>query len=199
MVLFFSVVIVYRQRLLRFIKSEKEKKRKIRVVAFSLLVMIITASVLPLLIFRYTAPDFMGDSLKERVVLARAAVQLTLSYPIYGVGLGQFIPSLPTVFHAVTNSILQPVHSIFLLVLSEVGLFGFIGMVAVLYSGISFQVKRKNYLLVLPTLICLLLGIGDHYLLTQQQGRLLLGLSVGILFVRSKSFGRQSTKNTKKD
>ncbi|MEN9407363.1 MAG: hypothetical protein RLZZ455_579 [Candidatus Parcubacteria bacterium] len=198
-VMLISAVIVYRQRLRFLLKSEMAKSKKISITLLVISTIIIAVLVFPLIISRYIAPDFLGESFVERVILANAAVQLLLSHPLYGVGLGQFIPSLPKVIQVVTHSMLQPVHSVFLLVLSETGLAGFIGMTAVIYKGVRFQINQKKYLYLLPIIVCLLLGIGDHYLLTQQQGRMFLAISLGILFVRTKSFGHRSTKNTKKD
>ncbi len=58
---------------------------------------------------------------------------------------------------------LQPVHNIYLLILSETGIFGVLGFAYLLLKS------KKN----LPLFILLFLGLFDHYPLTLQTGLLL--------------------------
>lgn len=153
----------------------------------------------PILIERFLSPDFFGESYRERFVLATMAIEMTLDHPFYGVGLGQFIPSLPHYLSSVRFSLLQPVHSIFLLILAETGVLGFFVVVVTVFRGIKKQLREGSPLIIFPVVLCIILGIGDHYLMTQQQGRLVLGLVLGFLFVDTKIFARRLMKNTKRD
>jgi hypothetical protein len=100
-----------------------------------------------------------------------------------GVGLGNFLVELPKYYPHRDIFFLQPIHNIFLLVLSETGVIGFI-LFCWLISSIYLnkELKIKNYgitqkfplsIIHYSLFIILLLGLVDHYPLTLQQGQLL--------------------------
>lgn len=121
------------------------------------------------------------NSNEETVVIREqlnaAAIRIWTSHIWTGVGLGNFLVALPSVLPAKFIYFLQPVHNIYLLLLSELGIFGFGCMIICIWN------VRKNIHLSWPIIALFLLGAVDHYPLTLQQGQLLLAVSVGLLFL----------------
>lgn len=124
------------------------------------------------------APTFAD--VYERVKLAEVSIHIFKSKPFLGVGLNNFILALSTT--KVDSRVLwklQPVHNIFLLVLSELGIIG-----VAIFSFIIFKTfKNKKFTIILVAILTT--GMFDHYWLTLQQNQLLLGLVLGIIFNKS--------------
>ena len=110
--------------------------------------------------FNLSVPEF-----SERISLINTAKEIILRNPLLGNGLGTFVFS---------NSLMQPVHNIFLLVFSETGIFGFLILCWLLLRGL----KKIIYVFI----FVLITGFFDHYWLTLQQNMLLLALVYGYLF-----------------
>lgn len=119
------------------------------------------------------------ERVAQRLELANVAGQATVQNPIAGSGLNTFIPNLPK-FQINGNSIwlLQPVHNIFLLVLSEIGIVGLFIFVVLIYSALKKSRNEKRYYLLVPLVFVILTGTTDHYWLTIQQNNLLLVLLI---------------------
>lgn len=133
-----------------------------------------------LLIFRPIPTD---ESVVERQHLNASAVSMWRAFPVFGVGLGNFLAALPSFSEYRSVQFLQPVHNAYLLVLSQVGLFGVavMGYGAMIYAGVrrprsiaALCSRQGVFVACIPLLQLLLLGFVDHYLLTLQQGQLLL-------------------------
>ena len=87
---------------------------------------------------------------------------------------------------------LQPVHNVYLLLVSEVGIVG-LGLFGFIVSRILLQEKRSKRqdatamrirVACYMSLVALgLLGFVDHYPVTLQQGQLLMTLCISLLFV----------------
>lgn len=129
------------------------------------------------------------ESVVVRQQLNAAAIKLWQSAPLFGVGLGNFLVRLPEALPSRTIYFLQPVHNIYLLLLSEVGVVG-IGLI-VLFGlwWANHELRIRNYektkhkeLFILHTSLfaILVLGLVDHYPLTLQQGQLLLTVIAGM-------------------
>ncbi len=143
------------------------------------------------LIAYYLSPlDPASESIVVRQQLNVAAISMWKNAPLFGVGLGNFLITLPQILPSRAVYFLQPVHNIYLLVLSETGLIGFIIFVLFLWWVIrdTRYVIRKtqtfshiSHLTSHISLISLLfLGLIDHYPLTLQQGQLLFALFLGL-------------------
>jgi O-antigen ligase len=102
---------------------------------------------------------------------------IILKNPLLGVGLGNFIAVLPTQ-NQKTEIIwwLQPVHNIYLLGLSEIGVIPV--LVLLIISSNMWRTKKIKILVsAYPYLVLIMLsGILDHYWLTQQQTMILLSV-----------------------
>jgi O-antigen ligase len=138
----------------------------------------------PLLLFvgiiiSVIVPQFLGDS--ESVVVRNqlnvSAISLIRQSPLLGVGLGNFLVTLPDVLPSRMIYFLQPVHNIYLLLFSEVGLTGSIILGWLLLLLVKNYGKKQHSLLIFYSfMLILLLGFTDHYPITLQQGRLLFTL-----------------------
>ncbi len=120
--------------------------------------------------------SFSGASITERLTLAHTSLNMTFTRPITGVGLGAFIPAI--VPQGI--SLLQPVHNIFLLLVSELGLPFVFVLILIAYKLFP---QRHNPLL----LAILMTGMADHYWLTLHQNQLLLVLIVVLCLNPKKS------------
>ncbi len=145
---------------------------------------------------RFLATRLTEEAVVQREVLMKASVALIAKHSLTGVGLGNFIPSLAVVQKPLSFGLyLQPVHNIFLLILTETGLIGFsfwIWFLIKTYRHLILNIKQlgKNNLgyfaaFVLTTVL-LMLGLFDHYFLTLQQGQLLLALILGLSWTTIK-------------
>jgi hypothetical protein len=124
-----------------------------------------------------------SESVVIRNELSRAAVLMWKSYPLLGVGLNAFLVRLPTIPSSSPTFFLQPAHTIYLLLLSELGIIGVGGIGLSIYMLISKLSQLPNKLPLLLLIVYGLLGTIDHYPVTLQQGQLVttLVLTIGFL------------------
>ena len=133
----------------------------------------------------YLLPHFStNEAFFQRVQLMKAALLMVKVSPLSGVGLNNFIVRLPE-FWLVTGFTywLQPVHNLYLLLLSETGAVGFLIFLWLLILVFKRLLKPSlwiNFPLLMALMAILLLGLTDHYWLTLQPGQLLLALVLGL-------------------
>jgi len=138
-----------------------------------------------LILVFYLFPHFStNEAFSQRMQLMKAALLMIKVSPLSGVGLNNFIVRLPE-FWPVTGFTywLQPVHNLYLLVLSETGVVGFLIFLWFLILVFKRLLKSSlgaNFPLLMALTAILLLGLTDHYWLTLQQGQLLLALVLGL-------------------
>ena len=104
-------------------------------------------------------------SLPDRVSLIHNSLGLIQKYPILGVGLGNFIPA---------SGLYQPVHNIYLLLASELGLPAAIFIGVYLLKFLKSLLNIKHWTLNIAIASVLAIGMVDHYWLTLHQNILLL-------------------------
>ncbi len=117
------------------------------------------------------------SSWSERLDLMRESIQVIKSNLLLGTGLGRFISSMEGVPRSSSGIlILQPVHNVFLLLISELGLIGFGLFSTLLY----FFFKSKKFTVRFVTvLVCLVIwGMFDHYWVSLGQGVVVLFLLI---------------------
>lgn len=120
----------------------------------------------PNLSFAFLTFDFTQRFVTHRVELIKASLEMIKENLLFGVGLNNFIPNLVKVSKTFVNSWeLQPVHNIFLLIFSEVGILGFVAFAVLLLPSFT--------MLSYPLYAILITGLSDHYWLTLQQNLLL--------------------------
>ncbi len=120
------------------------------------------------------------ESVRERIVLNQAAEALFKKSPIFGVGLLQFIPQLPTLKQS--QLALQPVHSIYWLWLVETGLSGFILISLLTWKFAKFILCWKETAGAMAFGAILILGAVDHNWLTLVQGQGCLAIVTTLIF-----------------
>lgn len=124
---------------------------------------------------------FSYERVAQRLELANVAGQIAAQNPVFGKGINTYIPNLPK-FQINGNSIwlLQPVHNIFLLALSETGTIGVMIFTGLFYSMFKKLRHKRKYYLLIPLTFVILTGTTDHYWLTLQQNNLLLTFFISL-------------------
>jgi O-antigen ligase len=124
-----------------------------------------------------------GSNVSERLDLAYAAGKIISNKVLLGAGLGTFIVNLPKVREVLPNTwILQPVHNSFLLIMSEVGVFGVVVLMILFLKALQVGYKKGNFRTVMVIIFVLITGLFDHYWLTIQQNLLLLSIFFSLIF-----------------
>jgi O-antigen ligase len=179
-----------------FVKKYKNRfsNRKVLVGAAIILVLIVSAYLVSQntpFIQRFSLTKLSDESLVQRQELITQSFLMIEKNPVFGVGINNFFNNLEFSNAQLQTSLVQPVHNIFLLVLSETGIVGFGFFVWLFYAAInrivfSASTKEKKYLILL-ILSVIFLGFFDHYFLTIQQGQILLSIIFGTTFSYRKS------------
>ncbi len=129
------------------------------------------------------------ENVQDRLELVVAAGIAFVKSPLIGVGAGNFIALLPQIqkanwafFQPRVIWQLQPVHNIYLLILSEMGIIGFLLFFYIIFRALKKAEARNHQHLIFAFLVILLSGVVDHYWFTLQQTQLLFALVLGALF-----------------
>lgn len=153
--------------------------------------MLITLVLLsPLVVVRFIS-IFTFDTLAilRRQELQEYSVELFKRHIWSGTGVNNFVNALAIDKILVgTSRFLQPVHNIFLLILSETGLIGLAGFLLMFLTSVYKNIKNSNYLsrILLASLLSItFLGLFDHYFITLPQGQRVLFLILGLSFRKS--------------
>jgi len=177
-----------------FIKTKKYFKNKF-IIYYLLFIILIVGSIFWLspLRFRFFDIKTTDESVVKRQELINDSFTMIKSNPIFGVGLNNFLVELPSV-HKQTNNVfyLQPVHNIYLLILTQIGMIGlafFTWFIFKTFKRLKFEnsfhpdrIGIKFQIL----FIALALGLFDHYFLTLQQGQLLFSFVLGFCWSNEK-------------
>ena len=126
------------------------------------------------------------DSIAERLSLSQAALDISLKNPLFGIGPTNFIPQLATLnLYSISQTrLLQPVHNVFLIFLTETGIVGFLLFTIVLLA-VAGRAHSKAKQALLVVLLCF--ASIDHFLITIHQGQLLLWLALGYILSKGKA------------
>ncbi len=132
-----------------------------------------------LYVYQRFIPIILGNdkSLSERIELLKSGVKVFKNSILFGCGISRFIKAMENFVPRSSKGImiLQPVHNIFVLMLAEVGVLGFL-IILFLIVKIIFPILKKKFtvysLLILINI--LIIGSFDHYLFTLPQGTTIL-------------------------
>jgi len=138
-----------------------------------------------LIFYLIKVPIFNEESFSQRLELSKIAFQLIKQNPFIGVGLNNFIVNLPK-FQQGQTLWLQPVHNIYLLIVSETGIVGLLIFLWFLFLTFCRPLTHRLSLFASLTAI-LLLGLFDHYWFTLQQTQLLLVIILGLIWGEKKA------------
>jgi O-antigen ligase len=130
-----------------------------------------------------------SESVIVRNELNSAALTMISDNAFLGVGWGNFLTILPSYLTTRAIYFLQPVHNIYLLMISQ---FGFVGLIFFVVCIISVSKRMKKISPIAGVLLFLiaLLGLVDHYFLTLQQGQLLFSIIAGLCVASSETRDR---------
>ncbi|MCA9390127.1 O-antigen ligase family protein [candidate division WWE3 bacterium] len=132
-------------------------------------------------------------SIAERIYLLRQANTLIEAVPITGIGYGNFVASLVSELEKLPPIVYQPVHNVWVLSLSEIGL---VGVFAYLFIWVTmmFLIYRKRYILkeyvVLQIMLVIsFIGLFDHYFwsITIGQAVWWLIIAMGMVMLQSET------------
>lgn len=128
--------------------------------------------------------NIADESVVERIELAKSSLLMIKDSPIIGVGINNFLVSLPSYQEKPADIFaLQPVHNIYLFIAAETGIVGLVFFLWLLRRTFQKIEKKKpmirNSLFIILSAI-LILGFFDHYFLTLQQGRMLFAFVLGL-------------------
>lgn len=117
----------------------------------------------------------LPQNLSQRVYLSSAAGVMISQKFLTGTGLNTFIVNEPKIkFLNNYQWIMQPVHNIFLLVFSEVGVFGLIIVYILLIKLNREAINLDNKIFYIGLVFILITGLTDHYWFTLQQNMFLI-------------------------
>lgn len=120
---------------------------------------------------------FPQSSYSERETLNKTALNVFLKSPFFGVGPGKLLTILPDNFPSGFWS-LQPPHNVFYLILAETGLFG---ILILFICFLKIYPLLKNSRRFFPGAMAILsTSILDHYWITSQQNRIILGIYLSL-------------------
>ncbi|MEX2012881.1 MAG: O-antigen ligase family protein [Candidatus Levyibacteriota bacterium] len=179
-----TAILVWSMALVFWYVKGFEKYFKMKI-AIPLIVLLSLAFYVFPLWARFSEVRVVGETVSNRLLLSKAAIDMFLERPILGTGIGNFLPNLPKYMESSGNIFyIQPVHNIFLLVLAELGIAGFLFFIWFLVKTYKKILLRKTDRVVFIILFAevLTLGFFDHYFLTLQQGQLLFALSFGLFW-----------------
>jgi len=183
-----AAIIVYAFVLLSKVIKLKRKRIAYFLILLSFILLIFIVA--PILRYRFFDFALSDESVSQRLYFLNISFQMIKSHLLFGVGLGNFLPSLPSFSNSLTYQLLQPVHNIFILLLCEIGLVGFFICLYFFYQTIRYLLRNKykglfsSTSLLMVFMVIILLGSIDHYFLTLQQGQLLLAFVFGATFSR---------------
>ena len=160
------------------------------------LVQIVTVTVLAVVIFSV----FYWPEVQSRLSVSseEEAVRLRVFYNkeslgggvnLFGIGLGDFTGWLMEQNPNLPSYVYQPVHNIYLLVYSEIGIIGFVLFLLFLIGLLCEFIKKtrlrelKHHSFLLIAVSVLFIGLFDHFLFTLQQGRFIFWLVLTLLAV----------------
>ena len=124
---------------------------------------------------------------EEAVTLRMFYQKVTLEkIPLLGIGTGNFVVWLSNQIPNLNSSLYQPVHSIYFLIMKEIGLFGLLLFLAFLILLFIDYLKKQDfskffsYSFLILCVSILVSGLFDHLLWTSQQGSILLWTILGM-------------------
>lgn len=149
---------------------------------FIIMLFVFITSVLLFLPFEFDAKSF-----NQRKHLINVSLNFISEWPFFGAGLNNFVYQMSK--HSQFGEdffTYQPVHNIYLLTFSELGIVGFSFLLYFLNRVWSNLTKGEMGTMLVFSQI-MLLGLFDHYLFTLQQGQLLFTVFASLAFLKKNA------------
>lgn len=141
-----------------------------------------------LFIERFSISSFISSDLFYRWDLAKIGLKIVLENPFFGVGMSNYLYYQIDYQRSITPVLLQPPHNVFLLILLQTG---GIGLIFSIYFLARTSMRAKSYLnsnsplhvsASLLFFAILIIGMGDHYFVTLQQGMIMTAFVIGLVW-----------------
>ncbi len=139
-----------------------------------------------LLIERFLNLISGGDtSWSDRVNLMRSSFEVIKDNWLIGIGLGRFTKGMENNIPLTSNGVMliQPVHNVPLLMISEMGVVGTLLYCLLLGSILLRNIKRMSWFKWLVIFVIVVIGCFDHYLFSLPQGITISGLLLLLLVI----------------
>jgi len=188
-ILFFGLIPLIIFLTYKFFKNRKiEILRPLFVIILSILILSMPLS--PLLTQRMSI-DSQDQAVSLRIFYNKSAIEMIKKSPLVGVGLRNSTLELKKIYPDLEDWQYQPVHNIYLLIASEVGILGL--LVFILFLLFLFKrsteleiVNQERHMFLILTSVFLILGLFDHYFFTINQGIIIFWLILGITSTKHK-------------
>lgn len=153
-----------------------------KIIGYVLVIGGVFSILLGVLVSQNKAIGFVGgwdnDSVLKRVNLNMVALKMWRENYMLGVGAGNFVAKLPEYQSESKYYWLQPVHNIFLLAGTEMGMLGIILIIFKLQTLIFKKINKGNWMILGVVVVT---GLMDHYWITLSQNYWLLGLILAMI------------------
>lgn len=174
--------------------SVKESRKRIKKILFIFFLVLFTAAYILFFNNRFLEVSSFTKDFLPRQDLISISINAISQYPLFGTGLNNFYYYESLLQKNFSSVYLQPVHNIFLLIFTQIGLLG--GAIFVYFMSVVFlknvsrvQTERKIFsyseisLILFSSLV--FVGLFDHFFLTIQQGQLLFAVILGLSFAKT--------------
>ena len=151
------------------------------------IILIASITVLLLLLTKFDSRTFLFRSLDERGLYLKCSTWNISDNPIMGVGAGQFVLNMQNYCGQVLEFWqFQPVHNVFLLIWSELGLVGLLLFIYFLYKILWSKIVPRGTISIGAYFKAIFVGflfimLFDHYLWDIQQGQIMLWIVLGLI------------------
>ncbi len=127
-------------------------------------------------------------SMGDRVNLMKSSFEIVKDNWLAGIGLGRFTKGMENNIPLTSNGVMliQPVHNVPLLMVSELGVVGTLLYCVLLGSILLRNVRRMNWFKWLVIFILIVIGCFDHYLFSLPQGVVMGGILLFFFFNEEK-------------
>jgi O-antigen ligase len=132
-----------------------------------------------LLVERFTNLMAGNDtSWADRVNLMKSSFSVMKNNWMVGTGLGNFTKGMESVIPTTVNGVLliQPVHNVALLMITELGILGSLLYVVLLGKILISNISKMNWFKWLVIISLVIIGCFDHYLFSLPQGMVIGGI-----------------------
>lgn len=135
------------------------------------------------------------EAVQLRIFYGKESLKSGLN--LFGLGVGNFVNWFMKIDTNLPRNLYQPVHNIYLLMYSEVGVLGLASFILFLIFLIKDFINRTkmkelfNYSFLLVFISFLVIGFFDHFLFTIQQGRFIFWLVAALISVSTTELSRQ--------
>jgi len=160
-------------------------KRELKILLPAMiLIAALTITYLPIIQSRVTnAQRLEQQSVSQRLDQLEQAQNILRNNPVIGLGLGNYTNSLQKKYADLPAYEIQPVHNIYLLIISELGIIGLLIFLLIIRQTIK-QYDSQHAVFVAVFVGLLIIGLFDHYIWTLPSFVCLFWLITSLIYYR---------------